>query len=163
MGLRVFSIGLPSRVAGIFGYTDELGGCIAVNARHPGERRRWSLAHEYAHFLTSRYQSEISLLESYCRVPATERFADAFAGCLLMPEPGLRRRFNELLRASGGNVTAADVCRVAHYYFVSVEAMMLRLEQLGVLPRGTWERLRDRGFKAREAQKHLGLPPPFWR
>lgn len=159
VGIRVFFVGLPSRVAGIFGYTDELGGCIAVNARHPAERRRWSLAHEYAHFLTNRFRSEITLLDSYHRVPATERFADTFARCFLMPEPGLRRRFNELLRASGGNVTAADVCRVAHYYFVSVEAMMLRLEELGFLPRGTWERLRDRGFKAREAQEHLGLAP----
>ena len=159
VGIRVFSIGLPSRVAGIFGYTDELGGCIAVNARHPAERRRWSLAHEYAHFLTSRYRSEISLLGSYHRVPATERLADTFARCFLMPEPGLRRRFNEILRASGGNVTAADVCRVAHFYLVSVEAMMLRLEEFGFLPGGTWERLRDRGFKAREAQEHLGLAP----
>ena len=159
VGLRVFSIALPSRVAGIFAYTDELGGCIAVNARHPAERRQWSLAHEYAHFLTSRYQSEISVLGASSRVPASERFADTFARCLLMPEPGLRRRFNELSRAGGGNVTAADVCRVAHYYFVSVEAMMLRLEEIGVLPGGTWERLRDRGFRAREAQEHLGLPP----
>ena len=36
---------------------------------------------------------------------------------------------------------------------------MLRLEQLGLLPRGTWERLRDRGFKVREAQQQLGLAP----
>ncbi len=159
VGLRVFSIEMPSRVAGIFAYTDELGGCIGVNARHPGERRRWSLAHEYAHFLTSRYRSGVSFLGSRSRVPDTERFADAFARCLLMPESGLRRRFNEVVRASGGNVTAADVCRVAHYYFVSVDAMTLRLEELGVLPAGTWDRLRDRGLKAREAQEHLGLPP----
>ena len=39
VGLRVLSIGMPSRVAGIFAYTDELGGCIAVNARHPLGRR----------------------------------------------------------------------------------------------------------------------------
>ena len=159
VGLRVFSMQLPSRVAGIFAYTNELGGCIAVNANHPAERRRWSLAHEYAHFLTSRYQSEISVLGSYLRVPASERIADTFARCLLMPAPGLRRRFNEISRASGGNVSAADICRVAHYYFVSVEAMMLRLEELGGLPKGTWELLRDRGCKVREAQEHLDLPP----
>ena len=159
VGLRVFAIRLPSQVAGIFAYTDELGGCIAVNALHPAERRRWSLAHEYAHFLTNRYQSEISVLGSYRRMPASERIADTFARCLLMPAQGLRRRFNEISRASGGNISAADVCRIAHYYFVSVEAMMLRLEELGVLPKGTWELLRDRGFKVREAQKHLDLPP----
>ena len=158
-GLRVFAIELPSRIAGLFAYTDELGGCIAVNARHPRERRRWTLAHEYGHFLTTRYQSEIAILGAYERKPASERLADAFAGCFLMPESGLRRRFNELSRSGGGSLTAADVCRMAHHYFVSVEAMMRRLEQMGVLPRGTWDRLRDRGFKVREAQQQLGLTP----
>ena len=159
VGIRVFSTELPSRVAGIFSYTEELGGCIAVNARHPGERRRWSLAHEYGHFLTDRFQSEIAILGSYRRVPASERFADAFARSLLMPASGLRRRFNELSRATDGNVTAAEVCRIAHHYVVSVEAMMLRLEDLKLIPSGTWDRLRDRGFKVREAQAQLGLPP----
>ncbi len=159
VGLRVFVIDLPSRVAGLFSYTEELGGCIAVNARHPAERRRWSMAQEYGHFLTNRFQSKVSLLGLPRRAPATERFADAFARCLLMPAPGLRRRFNELSRAVDGEVTAAEVCRVAHQYVVSVEAMMLRLEELGVLPGGTWDRLRDRGFKVREAQEILGLTP----
>ena len=67
VAIRVFSTNLPSRVAGLFAYTEELGGCIAVNARHPQERRRWSMAHEYGHFLTSRFHSEISML---VRVPA---------------------------------------------------------------------------------------------
>ena len=159
VGLRVFSIGLPSHIAGLFAYTDELGGCIAINARHPWERRQWTLAHEYGHFLTTRYQSEIAVLGAYERRPASEQLADAFAGCFLMPEFGLRRRFNELSRSGSGSLTAADVCRMAHHYSVSVEAMMRRLEQLGVLPRGTWDRLRDRGFKVREAQEQLGLLP----
>ena len=159
VGIRVFSIELPSRVAGIFSCTEELGGCIAVNARHPEERRRWSMAHEYGHFLTRRFQSEVSILGMYSRVPAAERFADAFACSMLMPSVGLKRRFNELSRAADGKVTVADICRLAHYYFVSVEAMMLRLEEFRLLPGGTWERLRDRGFKVREAQAQLGLAP----
>ena len=157
VGIRIFAIEMPSRVAGIFSYTEELGGCIALNARHPEERRRWSMAHEYGHFLTTRFQSEVTVLGAYTRVPAIERFADAFARSMLMPAVGLRRRFNELSRSAGGKVTAADICRVAHHYFVSVEAMMLRLEELRLLPGGTWERLRDRGFRVREAQAQLGL------
>ena len=159
VGVRVFFTELPSRVAGLFAYTDDLGGCIAVNSRHPEERRRWSMAHEYGHFLTSRFRSEVSILATYERVPAGERFADAFARCMLMPAVGLRRRFNEALRASGGNVTVAEVYRLANYYSVSVPAMMLRMEELRLLPGGAWERLRDRGFKVREAQEELGLPP----
>ena len=157
VGVRVFYTELPSRVAGLFAYTDDLGGCIAVNARHPEERRRWSMAHEYGHFLTSRFRSEVTMLTTYERVPAGERFADAFAGCLLMPAVGLRRRFNEALRASGGNVTVAEVYRLANYYSVSVPAMMLRMEELRLLPGGAWERLRDRGHRVREAREQLGL------
>ena len=159
VGLRIFSIELPSRVAGMFSYTEELGGCIAVNARHPEERQQWSMAHEYGHFLTSRFRSEISMLGPYGRSRSAERFADAFARCLLMPASGLRRRFNQVSRASDGKITAAEICQLAHFYFVSVEAMMLRLEELRLLPGGTWERLRDRGFKVREAQEQLGLSP----
>ena len=157
VSIRVFSIDLPSRVAGLFAYTEDLGGCIAVNARHPQEHRRWTMAHEYGHFLTSRFQSEISVLGGFRRVPAEERFADAFARCLLMPATGLKRRFNEMSRANDGVMTAADICRIAHYYFVSVESVTLRLEELRLLPGGTWERLRERGFRVREAQQQLGL------
>ena len=159
VGVRVFYTPAPSRVAGIFAYTEELGGCMAINSRHPEERRRWSMAHEYGHFLTSRYRLEITRLGGYERVPPAERFADAFAGSFLMPSPGLRRRFNDTKRTSGGKVTTAHVCRLAHFYIVSMEAMMLRLEELRMLPRGTWDRLRDRGFKVREALEHLGLGP----
>lgn len=88
-----------------------------------------------------------------------ERFADAFARCLLMPASGLRRRFNELSRAARGKITAAEICRLAHRYFVSAEAMMLRLEEFRLLPIGTWARLRDAGCEMREAQQQSGLPP----
>ena len=159
VGLRIFYTQLPSHLAGIFAYTEDLGGCIAVNSRHPEERRRWSMAHEYGHFLTSRFRPELTALGRGGRVPASERFADAFARALLMPTPGLRRRFYQISRAADGAVTAAEVCRLAHYYFVSVEAMMLRLEELRLVPGGAWERLRDRGFRVRETQEQMGLSP----
>ena len=117
------------------------------------------MAHEYGHFLTNRFESEVTVLNSYSRIPASERFADAFARCMLMPSTGLRRKFNSISRQAAGRITASEVCRLAHDYSVSVEAMMLRLEGLRLLPSGTWERLRDRGFKVREAQAELGLVP----
>jgi Zn-dependent peptidase ImmA (M78 family) len=46
----------------LFAYNDELGGCVGINSGHPRDRRHWSLAHEYGHFLTGRYQSEITFL-----------------------------------------------------------------------------------------------------
>jgi Zn-dependent peptidase ImmA (M78 family)/DNA-binding XRE family transcriptional regulator len=159
VGLRIFCPKLPSHIAGMFGYTDKLGGCIAINAVHPAERQRWSLGHEYSHFLTNRFRPEVSVMFVYERVPASERFADAFAGAFLMPSHGLKRRFHELSRLRKGKITPAELCRLAHYYFVSMEALTRRLEPLRLLPSGAWDRLRDSGFKVREAQTILGLEP----
>jgi Zn-dependent peptidase ImmA (M78 family)/DNA-binding XRE family transcriptional regulator len=159
VGLRIFYPKLPSHIAGMFGYTDRLGGCIAINALHPEERQRWSLGHEYSHFLTNRFRPEVSVMFVYERVPASERFADAFAGAFLIPSHGLKRRFHELSRLRKGKITPAELCRLAHYYFVSVEALTRRLETLRLLPSGTWDRLRDSGFKVREAQTIFGLEP----
>jgi len=159
VGLRVFYLDLPSRVAAMYSYTQALGGCIAVNRRHPAERRRQSLAHDYGHFLTDRYRSEVFLVGRYQRVPAQERFAETFGRAFLLPESGLSRRFNDLHRARAGKVTPADLCVLAHLFFVSVQAMTLRLEELDLVPVGTWERLEQQGFRVREAQSLLGLPP----
>ncbi|HEY3268353.1 MAG TPA: XRE family transcriptional regulator [Armatimonadota bacterium] len=159
VGLRVFNLRLPNEVAGLFAYDEALGGCIAVQGAHPVERQEWSLAHEYAHFLAHRFEPEVTVLRSGSRSSAKERFADAFAECFLMPEYGLRRRFNDLRQASE-NVTVGGLVTLADLYGVSFQAMVLRLETLRLTPGGTWEGLKKRGFKVREAKEQMGLEPP---
>ena len=158
VGLRIFYMPLePSGTfAAMYSFTANLGGCIAVNSLHPEERRRWSLAHDYAHFLTERHQPDINVIDKYVRRPDRERFADSFAVAFLMPANGLLRRFNRL-RDSKQAITPGDLCLLAHYYAVSVETMTRRLEELRALPSGTWDRLRNGGFKVRAAQRQLGL------
>ncbi len=158
VGLRIFYMDLPSRVAEMFAYTESLGGCLAINRNHPEERRRLSMAHGYAHLLTNRYQPEVAILGQYRRLPEHERFADTFARAFLMPAAGLRRRYHELHRAREGRVTPADLCTLAHFYEASVEALARRLEELRLLPSGTWDRLQQAGFRVRDAQTQLGLP-----
>ncbi|MBI3977412.1 MAG: ImmA/IrrE family metallo-endopeptidase [Chloroflexi bacterium] len=159
VGLRIFYVDLPSRIAEMFAYTEELGGCLAVNRKHPEERRRMSLAHGYAHFLAHRHRPEIAVLGRYQRQPEQERFADAFARAFLLPGPGLRRRTNDLKRSRQGRFTPADLCVLADFYFVSVEALTLRLEELHLIPPGTWDRLQQTGFKPQEAREILQLRP----
>lgn len=158
VGLRIFFLLLPSRYSEIYIYSDELGACIAVSSYHPPERQRWSLAHAYLHFLCHRYQSAVFTTDSYQRRPESERLADAFAAFFLMPTGGLTRRFNDILRAKG-KATPADLLTLAHYYGVSADAMTRRLETMRLVAGGLWERLREAGFKVREAQRQLGLVP----
>lgn len=159
VGLRIFYVELPSPISGMFSFDDSLGGCIAVNRRHPEERRRNSLLHEFSHFLTTRYKSEVTVQTRYRRRPEHERFANAFALAFLMPSVGLSRRFNEVKRRRG-DFTIADLCTLAAYYFVSVESLTRRLEDLRLVPLGTWDKVRDAGLRVREARALLNLSSP---
>lgn len=156
VGLRVFAPRLPSKVAGVYAYSEVLGGCIAVNGMHPFERQRWTLAHDYAHFLTDRDQPEATLIQWRSRPPRKEQFADAFAAAFLMPGPGLRQRINDI-RRTGRGPTAADLLRMADQYRVSFQAMILRAEGLELLKRGTLDRLLGDGFGVAEGRRLLDM------
>jgi Zn-dependent peptidase ImmA (M78 family)/DNA-binding XRE family transcriptional regulator len=157
VGLRVFQLPLPRHVAGLFVFVEALGGCVGVNIDHPAERRRWTMAHEYAHYLATRDRAEVTAVARPRQQSDGERFADAFAANFLMPRSGISRRFHELKRNADGKVTPATVVQLAHAYEVSVQALTLRLEDLRLIPAGTWDRLRDNDFQPRAAARLLGL------
>lgn len=158
VGLRIFYFVMPPTVSGIFAYNDVLGGCVGINSKHPRDRRNWSLAHEYGHFLTTRYRAEITFLSERRRQSAGERLADSFAENFLMPAAGLNRRFTEMYRANPeGRITLAQLCTLADLYQVSVQALIIRLEKLRRIPAGMWDRLEGEGFKPRRAQQLLGI------
>lgn len=151
-GLRILFMRLPNRVASIYFYTMELGGCIAVNIGHPEARQNWSMAFEYGRFLTSRYRPEVSMLYTYGHALEPDRFADAFARCLLIPAADLRRRLDELPAAGQDRITAAQLSNFAQRYSVPVGAMEFRLEELSFLPRGRREWQRERSENAQETE-----------
>jgi len=157
VGLRIFYWALPPNIAGMYAYTPDLGCCILINRLHPPEKRRASLVHEYGHLIVNRYDPGIDYLSFPGRKPPNERFAENFALSFLMPSSSLRKRFHEIVSITG-DFQVANLCRLSHFYFVSVEAMGLRLEQLGLLPRGTWQALKESGLSPKQAQLMLELP-----
>jgi Zn-dependent peptidase ImmA (M78 family)/transcriptional regulator with XRE-family HTH domain len=158
VGLRIFYLKLPQRFSAMYVFDHKLGGCIAVNSDHQEDRRRWSLSHDYGHFLVNRYKPVLYVEDAYQRKPESERFVDLFAMYFLMPTSSLSRRFNDIHRAKS-KVTPADLSILAHYFGISFEALILRLEGMKLLPTGILGKLRAGGFKIREAQKELGLTP----
>lgn len=147
-GFRIFHpTDMPSDLSAILLWSDELGACVAINPRHPAQRRRWSLAHEVGHFLRDReagdvYEDE----EAFSGKDPSEVFADTFAAAFLMPESGVARRFAEMSRANG-RFSARDLHALAASFGVSFRAMAVRLEDQKLLPRGTYERLRASGIR----------------
>jgi len=161
VGLRIFYLPLEPahKFSAMYTYSPALGGCIAINRQHPPERRQMSLAHEYAHFLATRFSADVYVADGYQRRPESERFAGAFAMYFLMPTGGLLRRYNDIRRKS--KISPAVLCTLAHYYGVSLEALTLRLEGMKLLPTGTWDSAQgapdNNGFRVRQAQQELGL------
>lgn len=158
VGLRIFYGDLPPSIAGMYAYTATLGCCILVNRRHPPERRRVSMLHEYGHLLVDRFEPGIDYLSTPGRKPANERFAEAFALCFLMPATSVRQRFHNIVSTTN-DFQVADLRRLSHFYFVSVEAMALRLEQLNLITKGSWQFLKKAKFAAKQASEILGLRP----
>ncbi len=160
VGLRVFYLDLPAKVGGLFACNDELGACIAINRNHPPTRGNWSLAHEYGHFLTTRYVVDVNFTHDHWGKMAVEKFADSFAKNFLMPRTGVTRRLSDMVNAHGKGATIGDVMSLAHLFGVSAEAIFRRLEELKRLPFGQWDKLVEKhGFKPEQARAALGLQP----
>lgn len=157
VGLRIFYWPLPSAIAGMYASAADIGCCIMINRKHPAERRRVTMLHEYGHLIVDRYKPGIDYLSPSGRKPANERFAEAFGLSFLMPAASVRQRFHEIVAASN-DFQVADLCRLSHYYFVSVEAMALRLEQLQLIPKGSWALIKESKFAPRQAAALLNLP-----
>lgn len=156
VGIRIFYLKMPAKYSEIYSYDEQIGGCMAINLDHYEERRRWSMAHGYLHFLAHRRKPVVDFDGQYQRIPESERLAEAFPKYFLMPTSGLLRRFNDMYRTRG-KFTPTNLFTLAHYYGVSIEALIYRLEEMRLIPSGTWDRLRDRGLKVRKVQQELEL------
>jgi len=159
VGLRVFCEPMPSQVAGLYASAAAIGYCVLLNRKHRPERQRFTLAHEYGHFLCDRHKPGVDYLTTEKRRPVNERFADAFAISFLVPRTSLRRYFLDTV-ARTGDFRVEDLCRLSSLYAVSVQAATLRLEELCLVRRGTSDWLREKGFRPAAAQDELGVAPP---
>ena len=157
VGLRIFYWPLPSAITGMHVFASDPGCCMLINRRHPAVRRRLSMLHEYGHLLVDRYKPGIGHLTCGGRKSASERFAETFAVGFLMPASSVRQRFHAIVTGAS-DFRVADLYRLSHFYFVSIEAMCLRLEQLKLIPKGTWRSLKGSGLASRRAASILDLP-----
>ena len=154
-GLHVFCDVLDSKLSGLYDFVPEFGYCILVNRLHPRDRRRWTIAHEYGHFLSARESPGVDYARPMERKPIGEKFADAFAAAFLMPEAGVQRKFYDEVNRTG-DFKVADLIHLASYYSVSPAAMALRLEGLNLIRSGTWDDVQQSGVSIGSLKKEAG-------
>jgi Zn-dependent peptidase ImmA (M78 family) len=137
LGVRVYVRRLDSGISGLFAYDEALGACILLNASHPRERRTQSAGHETGHFVSTRRCAEI-LYRHEKESTREERYANAFGRAFLTPARGVMQKFQEVT-AGSDRLTRRHIIILAHFFGVSREAMVRRLEELGVAKAGTWD------------------------
>ncbi|MFM0758091.1 helix-turn-helix domain-containing protein [Paraburkholderia strydomiana] len=164
LGLRVFERSLPSKVSGAYAFDDSVGGFVVVNSRHVPERRRLTLAHELCHALLRRNGLVVHLTDDDLGV-REERFCDAFARAFLMPAVTVRKKAAEL-RDAAGQFSVRQLLAMAIYFHTSIEAMTRRLEGIGLLPKGTFDSLKERKLGTKhleQVRREMAEPAPLPR
>lgn len=137
LGVRVYIRRFDGRISGVFAYDEALGPCMLLNANHPRERRTQSGGHETAHFISTRREPEILHFDAV-ENSREERYANAFARAFLTPARAVLQKFQEIT-AGSDRLTRRHVIVLAHFFGVSREAMVRRLEELGSVKPGTWD------------------------
>jgi len=154
LGLRIFFRPLPSQISGLYAYDSAIGACILVNANHSWKRRVQSATHETGHFVSDRSHADI-LEEKEVSLSIEERFAKRFGSAFLMPASGVRARFEQIV-GSENRFDVRELILLAHQLGVATEAMCRRLEELSLLPQGTWDSIRERGFASDLERNMIG-------
>ena len=159
LGLRIFFRPLPPQIAGLYAYDAAIGACVLINANHHWKRRVQTAIHETGHFVSDRSHADI-LDEGEVDRSIEERFAKRFGSAFLMPASGVRARVNQII-GSENRFDVRELILLAHQFGVSTEAMCRRLEELTILPQGTWDSIRDRGFASDLERSVIGeVSPP---
>jgi Zn-dependent peptidase ImmA (M78 family)/DNA-binding XRE family transcriptional regulator len=153
MGVRVYVRRVDGSISGVFAYDDALGACILLNANHPRERRNQSGGHELGHLVSVRREPEV-LHASEMENTREERYATAFARSFLTPAGAVRQKFQEVT-AGSARLTRRHVIVLAHYFGVSREAIVRRLEELGLTRKGTWDWFASNGGITAEQLKQV--------
>lgn len=145
LGIRLYQRRLAkrSKVAGLFTYDDEIGACILLNANHPLARRVQSAAHELGHFFGTRQMPEV-LEDDEKFLSREERYANAFGRAFVAPTQSFSESFRQLKEITG-KTTRRLIILLANQYNISRQACVLRLEELGLVKKGTWDWFTNHG------------------
>lgn len=139
--INLQEVELEDEVSGFFIMKDKKPH-IGVNKNHSEKRRRFTIAHEFGHFILHSKETPLFVdktertlyrnLESSTGEIVKEREANSFAAAFLMPRRLLKREIDNCDIESIGSITEY----LAKKFNVSEKAMEHRLTNLGLLDFG---------------------------
>lgn len=137
LGVRVYIRRIDGGISGLFAYDEALGACILLNGNHPRDRRAQTAAHELGHLVSTRREPEV-LQEGVTENSREERYANTFGRAFMTPARAVMQKFKEITVGSE-KLTRRHVIVLAHFFGVSREAIVRRLEELKLAKSGTWD------------------------
>lgn len=165
-GVRTGLVTLPDNISGLTLWDDKIGIFVVINSDHSALRRRFSLAHEYAHVLIDRERSgAISRAEN--RTELLEVRANAFAAEFMMPAEGVVQFIQAMGKGGASRAQVAvfdesdvvqveqratpgsqdiqlyDAALLAHHFGVSRISALYRLKNLSLINDREFQRLKS--------------------
>jgi Zn-dependent peptidase ImmA (M78 family)/DNA-binding XRE family transcriptional regulator len=130
---------------------------LNINDKISYERKRFSLAHELAHWIAHR--------EKFTDLPPgggrgrrrdpNEIYADAFAGAFLVPADGLRHAIRQFRKTK--SASQSIILHLKHFYKVSYLVIIIRLMAIGYLDTRLGNRMLGKGKKNYPFKEPEGL------
>ena len=121
-GVKIVACALENRISGVNAKVKREGAgevqAIVLNSTHPGERQRFTLAHELGHLVLKASSHE--LIEDAC---------NRFAGALLMPGEVLKREMG----AQRSEISIRELFLLKSTFGVSAQAVAYRCADLGII------------------------------
>lgn len=153
-GVKVIALDLPENISGskAFVQRHKLGDIpvIVVNARHNGERQRFTLAHELAHLVLK----FVGLDDK-----EQEKAADRFAGAFLMAKEMMVR----LLGPHRTSISLGELVELKKLLRVSIASLIVRCSQVGLISRALygriWEQIHGLGWNGPQSTEPAPLAP----
>ncbi len=119
----ILEIDYEEKFDGFCEYVDNLAFIILSSKGY--ERNRFTLAHEFAHLIL-KFEEKLNDKE-------IEHYCDYFASCLLMPKVAMKKELEFRNNSITRNVSINEIILIAKEYKVSLNAVIMRLNDLGII------------------------------
>jgi Zn-dependent peptidase ImmA (M78 family) len=144
-GIKIFEIDNEQypKIDGLYAAVNGMP-IIVIGNQHPGDRQRFTLAHELGHLLLDNRLASGMDIEQYC---------NRFAGAFLLPRQSLIRIVGE----HRNFVEPRELSLLKQEFGISMTCILHRLEEVGVISKNLYRELRaefnERGWSKKEPGK----------
>jgi Zn-dependent peptidase ImmA (M78 family) len=159
-GLKILQHPFPSELSGFSAYSEEVGGVIFVNAKHPTKRKNSAVLHELGHLIFHRSEYGKVLVE---KDREKEMAINHFVGAVLMPSNVLEKELHLYRQRWIPEPLLHDL---KLRYQISAKMVLIRATQVGLIQIAQKEQqcaVLEKNYEIRKKGEASSPPRTFYR